>query len=123
LTDEISKGTFGKTTQAHKEYKGLGKNHSLRDNMTQIELIFMMLGETSTKQIAKSRGAQGFDENEVAAKHGGMIAGNARKQLEEATGQKVLSKDNNLHSIPTSPDLLKLPDSFDESVQRFRSSP
>jgi DNA-damage-inducible protein D len=122
LTDEISKGTFSKTTQEHKKYKGLKKNHNLRDNMTQIELILTMLGETSTKQIAQARKALGFPQNFAAAKAGGQIAGTARKQLEEQTGESVISQGNNLHRATPSRKLMQLPPSFDESLKRFSAS-
>lgn len=48
--------------------------------MTDLELIFSMLGEASTTEIATQRDAQGFGENKQAAKMGGTIAGNARKE-------------------------------------------
>jgi DNA-damage-inducible protein D len=121
LTDTISKQSFGKTTKEHKDYKGLGKNHGLRDNMTETELILTMLGETSTKQIARHKNAQGFDQNKVAARLGGNIAGNARKELEAQTGQSVLSKENKLGKLPPSKDLLQLPDNFDESLQVLKA--
>ncbi len=118
LTDDISRGTFGKTTKEHKEYKSLSKNHNLRDNMTPIELILTMLGETSTKQIAQSKDAKGFAQNKEAAKAGGSIAGGARKQLELETGKSVLSRDNQLASSPPSKDLLTFPKSLDDAVNK-----
>jgi prophage antirepressor-like protein len=121
LTDTISKESFGKSTKDHKAYKGLGKNHSLRDNMTEMELILTMLGETSTKQIARHKDAKGFEQNKSAAKSGGRIAGNARKELEEQTGQSVLSKENKLGKLPPSKDLLQLPENYDESMQVFKT--
>jgi len=122
LTDTISKESFGKTTKEHKEYKTLGKKHSLRDNMTEMELILTMLGETSTKQIARHKDAKGFEQNKVAARLGGSIAGNARKQLEEQTGQSVLSKENKLGKLPPSKDLLRLPGNYDESMQVLKTA-
>jgi DNA-damage-inducible protein D len=119
LTDAISKGTFSKTVQEYKDHKGLGKNHNLRDNMTGIELILTMLGETATKQIAISRDAQGFHPNKVTADAGGRIAGNARKELEQQVGHTVVSQDNNLKRLPPSKDLLQLPPNFKESVERM----
>lgn len=62
--------------------------------MTDLELIFSMLGEASTKEIAVNRDAQGFDEN--AAKIGGKIAGDARRQSEQESGKSVISKENHL---------------------------
>ena len=58
LTDVISKETFEVTTQQHKEYKGLGKNHGLRNHMTDLELVLTMLGETSTAELTRARDAQ-----------------------------------------------------------------
>jgi DNA-damage-inducible protein D len=119
LTDAISKGTFSKTVQEHKDYKGLGKNHSLRDNMTGIELVLTMLGETSTRQIALAKDSRGFNQNKISAQAGGRIAGNALKELEQQTGQAVLSKENNLQKLPPAKDLLELPTNFKESVDRM----
>jgi DNA-damage-inducible protein D len=99
LTAEISKATFGVTPTEHKNIKAL-KNQNLRDNMTDLELIFTMLGEASTTEIAKARDAQGFRENSDAAKTGGKIAGNARKKLELETGEKVVSPKNALSTPP-----------------------
>jgi DNA-damage-inducible protein D len=122
LTDEISSGTFGKTTKAHKEYKGLIKTHSLRDNMTPIELILTMLGETATKQIAQSRDAKGFYANKQAARSGGEIAGGARRKLEKETGKPVLSAGNNLRASGPSKELLTFPPSLEEKVSKFAKS-
>ena len=70
--------------------------NNLRDHMTDLELIFTMLGEASTTEIARRSDALGFDENRTSAKQGGTIAGNARKALEAKTGKKVVSKANYL---------------------------
>jgi len=95
LTNEISKATFGKTVHEYKELKGLKKkNQNLRDHMTDWELIFNMLGEKATTDITRTRDAQGFEENKQAARRGGQIAHNARKELEQETGKSVISKDN-----------------------------
>ncbi|MDP2749842.1 MAG: BRO family protein [Nanoarchaeota archaeon] len=95
LTNEISKATFGKTVQEYKELKGLKKkNQNLRDHMTDWELIFNMLGEKATTDITRTRDAQGFEENKQAARRGGQIAHNARKELEQETGKSAISKDN-----------------------------
>lgn len=118
LTDDISKGTFGKTTKEHKLVKNLKASHSLRDNMTPIELILTMLGETSTKQIAISKNAQGLLGNREAARSGGGIAGGARKQLEQATGKSVLSANNNLGVLPPSKELLTFPAELEASVEK-----
>ena len=95
LTAEISKETFGLTPSEYKKVKGL-KSQNLRDHMTDLELIFSMLGEASTTAIVKTKNPKGFIQNKVAAKQGGTIAGNARKALEIKTGEKIVSKNNYL---------------------------
>jgi len=95
LTNEISKATFGKTIEEYKEFKEL-KRENLRDHMDDLELIFTMLGEASTTKIAKTKDSQGFHKNKIVARQGGEVAGNARKELEEKTGESVLSKENYL---------------------------
>ena len=95
LTAEISKATFGITPSEYKEFKGL-KKENLRDHMNDLELIFTMLGEASTTRIAKDKDAQGFIENKEAAKKGGMVAGVARKELEQQSVRKVSTPENYL---------------------------
>ncbi len=95
LTAEISKATFGIIPSEYKNLKGLTKtSENLRDHMTDLELIFTMLGEASTTEIAKNKNAQGFIENHKAAMAGGTVAGNARKELEKKSGAKIVSKQN-----------------------------
>ena len=95
LTAEISKATFGIIPSDYKKLKGLTKsNENLRDHMTDLELIFSMLGEASTTEIAKNRDAKGFDENHTAAKAGGSVAGKAREDLEQKSGKKIVSNQN-----------------------------
>ena len=95
LTAEISKATFGMTPSQYKKFKGL-KRENLRDHMNDLALIFSMLGEASTTEIAKNKNAQGFSQNKQAAKEGGKIAGNAKKELEKKSGKKVSTKANYL---------------------------
>jgi hypothetical protein len=95
LTAEISKATFGLTPSQYKNVKGL-KRENLRDHMTDLELIFSMLGEASTTKVAKAKDAKGFVENKSAARIGGKIAGNARKELEEESGEEIISSENYL---------------------------
>lgn len=83
------------TPSEYQQYKGL-KRENLRDHMTDLELIFSMLGEASTTEITRRRDARGFEQNQKAAKAGGKIAGDARKQLEKVSRQKVITKDNYL---------------------------
>lgn len=105
LTAEIARATFGLTPGAHKELKGLAErraNENLRDHMTDLELIFTMLGEASTTEIARRKDAQGFPQNREAAKEGGTIAGDARKALEAKSGKPVVSASNHLGLQQTS---------------------
>lgn len=95
LTAEISKATFGLNPTEYKKVKGL-KSQNLRDHMTDLELIFSMLGEASTTEIVKTQNPKGFLENKKAAKLGGAVAGNARKELETRTGKKVVTPENYL---------------------------
>ena len=95
LTAEISKAAFDMTPSEYKKYKGL-KRENLRDHMDDLELIFCMLGEASTTEIAKTKNTQGFTENKDAAQKGGGVAGRARKDLEKKTGKKVPSEQNYL---------------------------
>ncbi len=99
LTAEISKATFGMTPTQYKDFKGLLREN-LRDHMTDLELIFTMLGEAATTEIARNRDAQGFVPNKAAARDGGTIAGNARRQLEEKSGKRVVTRQNYLTDKP-----------------------
>ncbi|MFH1618382.1 MAG: Bro-N domain-containing protein [bacterium] len=102
LTAEIAKAAFGVTPSTHKEIKGL-ERENLRDHMTDLELIFTMLGEASTTAIARADDSRGFPENRRAAVKGGGVAGKARKDLEKKTGKRVVSAENYL----TEPESLK----------------
>ena len=95
LAAEISKATFGVTPSEYKQIKGL-QRENLRDHMGDLELIFSMLGEAATTEIARSKDTQGFDENHCAANRGGSIAGDAREKLELESGRKVVSGGNYL---------------------------
>lgn len=94
LMDTIHKGTFELTTGEHKANKGLSKRDGLRDNMSNMELLFLGLGEEITRQLADKMDAQGFDENREAAKEGGVQAGGSRKRLEEKLGIKTITANN-----------------------------
>lgn len=95
LIGEISKATFGMTPSEYKEFKELDRpNENLRDHMTDLELIFTMLGEASTTEIARKKDVQGFTDNKKAAYEGGSVAGNARRELEEKSGTKVSTSEN-----------------------------
>ena len=95
LTAEISKATFGMTPSQYRKFKSL-KRENLRDHMSDLELIFSMLGEASTTEITKNKNAQGFIPNKTAAGQGGTVAGNARKELERKSGKRVSTKQNYL---------------------------
>jgi methylphosphotriester-DNA--protein-cysteine methyltransferase len=104
LTAEISKATFGMTPSEYKEFKALtNPKENLRDHMTDLELIFTMLGEASTTEIAKKRNALGFPANKKAAKDGGSVAGNARKDLEKQSGKRISTREN-FKELPESRD-------------------
>ena len=93
LTNIIHKEWSDLTVKEHKELKGL-KTQNLRDHMSEAELIFTALAELSTKQIAESENAEGFEANKFPAKKGGKIAKDARKALEAKTGKNVITGDN-----------------------------
>ena len=95
LTAEISKAAFGMTPSQYKKHKNL-KRDNLRDHMNDLELIFSMLGEASTIEITRNKDTKGFKENYYAAREGGSIAGNARKELEQKSGRSVISQQNYL---------------------------
>jgi DNA-damage-inducible protein D len=99
LTAEISQATFGVTPAQYKKLKGL-QRENLRDHMNDLELIFTMLGEAATTEIARNKDAQGFLKNKRAAREGGSVAGNARRQLEAKSGRKVLTSENYLNDKP-----------------------
>lgn len=95
LTAEISKATFGMTPAEYRDFKSLSPSgENLRDHMTDLELIFTMLGEASTTEIARNTDAQGFPPNRRAARAGGQVAGRARQDLEGKSGRKVSTKEN-----------------------------
>lgn len=106
LTAEISKATFGLTPSEYKVVKGL-KSQNLRDHMTDLELIFSMLGEASTTKVSRAKNAKGFIENKIAAQIGGKIAGNALKELEKESGEKVITSENYLPETKKTKELKK----------------
>nr|AQS34856.1 hypothetical protein [uncultured archaeon] len=95
LTNEISKATFGKTIEEYKKLKKLNKEN-LRDHMTDLELIFNMLGEASTAEIERKQNPQKFNEHILVSRKGGEIAKNAREELEIETGESIISEENYL---------------------------
>ena len=93
LTDDITQAWSGFSTKKYKKFKDL-KKENLRDHMTNLELVLNMLAEASTTEISKEKKPKKFTDNRKIAKQGGTIAGNTRKEIEEKTGKKVISKLN-----------------------------
>ena len=93
LTNEITLAWSGKSIRDYKDFKGL-KRESLRDNMTNLELALNMLAEATTTEISKKENPTGFDESLDIAISGGEVAGNAREDIEERIGEKIISKKN-----------------------------
>lgn len=98
LTAEISKATFGMTPSEYRKFKSIPEKSkaNLRDNMTDLELIFTMLGERVTTEISQQEKPSGMPENKKVAKRGGSVAGNARKETEKELGKSIISKNNYL---------------------------
>jgi len=99
LTNEITTAWSGFTVKDYKNYKGL-KKENLRDNMTNLELVLNMLAEASTTEISKEKKPETFEKNRKIAKQGGNIAGNARKEIEEKSGKKIVTPDSDRKLIP-----------------------
>jgi len=99
LTAEISKATFGMTPSEYRKYKNIPEKSkiNLRDNMTDLELIFTMLGERVTTEISKKEEPEGMVENKKVAKRGGKVAGNARSEAEKEIGDTIVNKGNYLN--------------------------
>lgn len=93
LTNEISKAWSGMNTREYKNFKGL-KKENLRDNMSTLELVLNMLAEATTTELINIKNPQGIAENKEIAQKGGSVAGNARKEIEQETGQKVITPKN-----------------------------
>ena len=90
LTNEMTRAWSGLTVRDYKEVKGL-KKENLRDNMTNLELVLNMLAEVTTTAISRSRQPETFDESRNIAIEGGNVAGSARREIEQRTGQPVVS--------------------------------
>ena len=106
LTAEISDAAFGMTPGQYMKYKGI-KRENLRDHMTDLELIFTMLGEAATTEIARKRDARGFVQNKAVARRGGGIAGDARRKLEYESGRSVITPENYLEMPEKTKKLLR----------------
>ena len=96
LTNEIYKSWSGMKASEYKAYKGIRKE-SLRDNMTDIEVLLTDLGEIATRDIAKTENPQGFKENLKVARKGGQVAKDARNSYEKATNKSAISNENALN--------------------------
>ena len=102
LTAEISKATFGMTPSAYKTYKGLDSpNQNLRDHLTDLELIFTMLGERVTTELSRQEKPEDMAGHKSVARRGGKVAGNARKETEKELGHSVISSKNFLSDNDT----------------------
>lgn len=99
LTDEITKTWSGFSVKEYKRHKDL-KKENLRDNMTNLELVLNMLAEATTTEISKEKKPKTFADNKKIANQGGTIVGNTRKEIEEKTGKKVVSKLNAKSTLP-----------------------
>ncbi|EEC97962.1 hypothetical protein PRABACTJOHN_00620 [Parabacteroides johnsonii DSM 18315] len=100
LTAEISKATFGMAPFDYKMYNGLTKkNQNLRDHMTDLELIFTMLGERVITEISQKEKTDTFQKNKQVAKRGGNVAGVAREQAEKELGRSILTPENFLPKL------------------------
>lgn len=110
LTAEISRATFGLTPSDYKIYKGLTKkNQNLRDHMSDLELIFTMLGERVTTEISQKEKPDTFTKSKQVAQRGGNVAGVAREQVEKELGRSVVSPENFLLDSDKQNDTLELP--------------
>jgi len=98
LTNEIYKGAFDMTAKGIKKYKSLNNPDNPRDHMNELELILTMLGEATTTKLTQIRDSKGLLLLKKDAKEGGQVAGNARKEIEMKTGEKVIMKGNFLNN-------------------------
>ena len=105
LTDEITRAWSGMSTRQYKNLKGL-KKENLRDNMSTLELVLNMLAEATTTELTKTQNPIGLQENKEVAKEGGTVAGNARKDIEQRTGQPVITAENRTQLSRVVTDLL-----------------
>ena len=96
LTNEIYKTRSGMKASEYKAYNGIRKE-SLRDNMTDIEVLLTDLGEIATRDIAKAERPQGLKENIKVARKGGQVANDARKSYEKATNKSAITNQNALN--------------------------
>lgn len=96
LTNEIYKAWSGMKASEYKDFKGIRKE-SLRDNMSDLELLLTDIGEVTTSKLAKEHKPHGLKANKKIAKAGGEIASNTKKEIEQKLGKKVINSKNNLN--------------------------
>ena len=112
LTDIITKEWSGKTTRQYKQFKGL-KKESLRDNMTNTELILNMLAESAATDLSKEQNPQGYKQSAKVAKKGGSVAKAARDKLEQQLGHSVISPSKAADYLSPAGDVQALPEEED----------
>ena len=104
LTDIITKEWSGKTTRQYKQFKGL-KKESLRDNMTNTELILNMLAESAATDLSREQNPKGYSQSAKVAKKGGSVAKAARDKLESQLGHSVISPSKAADYLPPVEDI------------------
>ena len=97
LTNLLTKVWSGFSVKEYKEYKGLTKEN-LRDNMTNMELVLNMLAEVSSTEISKSKNDKGYSSAESSVIKGSSVAKNAREQIEQETGKKVVTSERHINT-------------------------
>ena len=112
LTDIMYRAWSGMNTREYKKYKGLRKE-SLRDNMTNVELMLNGLAEAAATEISRERNPKGYNESASIAHEGGEVADVARKNLEHRLGRSVVSSQRAVH-FTSPPDELPLPKDDDD---------
>ncbi|MBR3117003.1 MAG: phage antirepressor protein [Bacilli bacterium] len=95
LTNDIYKEWSGMTAKEYKEFKGIRKE-SLRDNMSDLEVILTDLGEAATRELVKEHNPQGLKQNQIIAKMGGSASKAARENIEKNLGKTIINSNNNL---------------------------
>ena len=109
LTDIITREWSGKTTKQYKQFKGL-KKESLRDNMTNTELILNMLAESAATDLSREQNPKGFTQSAKIAKQGGSVAKVARDKLESQLGHSVISPVKAADYLPPVEEVQALPE-------------
>ena len=98
LTNEIYKTWSGMKANEYKDFKGIRKE-SLRDNMTDIEMILTDLGEVTARDIARQERPSGLKDNLKVAKRGGNVSKIARETYELETGRSAVNSENVIGGI------------------------